>query len=29
MEEPEVVLGRRLRSGAEPEVAPVPLLKGN
>jgi hypothetical protein len=25
LEEPEVVLGRRLRSGAEPEAAPVPL----
>jgi hypothetical protein len=24
-EEPEVVLGRQLRSGAEPEAAPVPL----
>jgi hypothetical protein len=25
LEEPEVVFGRRLRSGAEPEAAPVPL----
>jgi hypothetical protein len=25
LEEMEVVFGRRLRSGAEPEVAPVPL----
>jgi hypothetical protein len=27
LEEPEVILGRRLRSGTEPEAVPVPLFR--